>query len=153
MLRVRFQVKVAGRADLQLPAERLDPELALVLVEVGHHLVDRRSSSAPKKARSVSERLGRRGPERWVRGGHRGRVEGGRCGYHRPVNRPHPLDLPTVWVGVLLVEWLVVLPLFGRVVPAGWPRGFRIAVGVAVLLGVTAANYALLRSVHRRQER
>lgn len=150
MLRVRFQVKVAGRADLQLPAERLDPEPTLVLVEVGHHLVDRRSSSASEESPLGIRAVAASGPG--ALGPRLGIGAAWRAGGAGTIG-PHPIDRPTVWVGVLLVEWLVVLPLFGRVVPAGWPRGIRIAVGVAVLLGVTAANYALLRSVHRRQER
>jgi len=41
---------VAGGGDRQHPADRLDPVTVLVAVDVGDHLVGRRSSSAAKKA-------------------------------------------------------------------------------------------------------
>src|SRR5271157_3505762 len=45
---------IVGRGgDLQEPADRLDPERARVLVDVGGHRDDRRSSSAPKKAAAL----------------------------------------------------------------------------------------------------
>ena len=60
--RASLRVVVRGRGDRQVPADRLDPEPGLVLIDVGDHLVGRRSSPTAKKAEpnSVSSRSGHR---------------------------------------------------------------------------------------------
>lgn len=63
---------------------------------------------------------------------------------------PRLLERPTVWVAFLFVEYLVLIPALLAWVPGTWPRNARIAIWALAVVGVVAANYAILRSLHRR---
>jgi hypothetical protein len=61
--------------------------------------------------------------------------------------RMHVLEHPVIWLGLQLVELIVLIPtlLFWIPDPGVWPEGIRIGVWVVALVGVTAVNYAIRR--------
>jgi len=62
-----------------------------------------------------------------------------------PVPRPHLLEIPVVWFGVLLAEWAVLGPLLWALVPRHWPDPLEIGAWLFVLGAVTALNYSIRR--------
>ena len=67
--------------------------------------------------------------------------------YARRVPEPpiHPLENPIVWLGIQLVELVIVITLFKWLVPAGWSAGARVILVVAIVGLVTWGNYVVRR--------
>ena len=67
--------------------------------------------------------------------------------YARRVPEPpiHPLENPIVWLGIQLVELVIVITLFKWLVPSGWSAGARVILIVAIVGLVTWGNYVVRR--------
>lgn len=67
--------------------------------------------------------------------------------YARRVSEPpiHPLENPIVWLGIQLVELVIVITLFKWLVPSGWSAGARVILIVAIVGLVTWGNYVVRR--------
>ena len=59
--------------------------------------------------------------------------------------RVHPLEIPLVWFGINLAEWLIVSSLLVAVLPDAWPTALIVAVWVVTLGVVAASNYWVRR--------
>ena len=67
--------------------------------------------------------------------------------YARRVSEPpiHPLENPIVWLGIQLVELVIVITLFKWLVPSRWSAG-SIAIPILGIVGlVTWGNYVVRR--------
>ncbi|HEU4528597.1 MAG TPA: hypothetical protein VFT80_11795 [Actinomycetota bacterium] len=60
------------------------------------------------------------------------------------------VDRPTTWVGIQIVEFIVVLPLVGWLVPESWSSGARVVLWAGALLAIVLGNYLVLRRLRGR---
>jgi hypothetical protein len=59
--------------------------------------------------------------------------------------RIHPLEVPFIWFGLQFLELTIVIPTVLAVVPDAWSEGLQWGVLIAIVVGLTAANYAIRR--------
>jgi hypothetical protein len=89
----------------------------------------------------------------WVLRGHldlRQQAEGRRdprmsAWVHRPNRVSIPRKWPFIWFGLQFLELTIVIPTVLAVVPDAWSEGLRWGVLIAIVVGLTPANYAIRR--------
>jgi hypothetical protein len=62
-----------------------------------------------------------------------------------PVPRVHPLEVPFVWFGIQLVEFMIVLLLMRRFVPEDVPTAVGVTILVVLMAGLAVVNYRIRR--------
>jgi hypothetical protein len=60
-------------------------------------------------------------------------------------DRIHPLEIPFIWFGLQFLELTIVIPIVLSLVPESWSEGVRWGFLIAVVVGLTVANYAVRR--------
>ncbi|MGH2640698.1 MAG: hypothetical protein ACRDGO_03255 [Actinomycetota bacterium] len=62
-----------------------------------------------------------------------------------PVPRVHPLEIPFVWFGLQLIEYVIVWGLISTLLPDTMPGPVGWALILVVIAGLTILNYRIRR--------